>query len=162
MSDPKKPLFPVDPFEGIPSLRAPRVPSIDHHAETIPAPPNFTESGDRDLSDSAEILLSENTTTQTPSTKQLLAQTLEAARSAANEAIATRTEVRHLRNDFQRLDKRVTSLELSQRWAPMLLAALAISLSVWQAFELQSLRAQLQLIRVTYTHGTRETITAAR
>lgn len=166
MTDPKKPrtLHPVDPSEGLPSLRAPRVPKFDPKADTIrsPPPPDAEDSGDRSLTDSMERILAETTPAHTPSSRQLLADTLKAAQSAAQHAanaadvtMAMHDEFRKHREsnqrDHDRFDKRLSSLELSQRWAPLAIAVVAIGLSIWQAFELQSLRNQLQLLqRVTY------------
>lgn len=69
-----------------------------------------------------------------------------ASRDAANESIATRSEVGKLAEALQALTKRVTALEVSGRWAPLTLSTIALGGVLWLAFQMQQLQLQLQML----------------
>lgn len=69
-----------------------------------------------------------------------------ASRDAANESIATRSEVGKLAEALQALTKRVTALEVSGRWAPLTLSTIALGAVLWLAFQMQQLQLQLQML----------------
>jgi len=75
-----------------------------------------------------------------------LDQVLECSQAAANEAIATRSEVRALTDKLEALAKRVLALEVSSRWAPLLLSSVALLGLGWTLFQLQHLQIQIETI----------------
>ncbi len=75
-----------------------------------------------------------------------LDKVLAAAVASTNESIATRVEVRALAETLQSLAKRVTALEVSGRWAPLIISSISIVGVLWMAFALQRMQLQLQTL----------------
>ncbi len=93
---------------------------------------------------------SEKTPLESPYSLKAISQKLDevhaSARSAANESIATRGEVKTLAEAQQALARRVTALEVSGRWAPLLISTIAIAGMIWSAFEIQRMQLQIQTL----------------
>jgi len=60
-----------------------------------------------------------------------LGKTEQAARSAANESIATRAEVNGFKAELASFRGRLSALEAERIWIPMILSALAFALSLF-------------------------------
>lgn len=146
---------PVDPFEGLPRLhdqipRAPRLPGDtarllrreQDEIATDPAPPLQAESGEYPLSESEKTPLESPYSLKNVSKK--LDDILEVVTLNANETVSLRGEVRSFRTELQQLTKRVISLEVTQRWAPLLLGAVALVVSLWAVNELRGVQDQLR------------------
>jgi len=147
---------PVDPFEGLPSLRSPAIPRAPRlpgetaallrqdEIQTDPAPPLLAESGEHPLPESEKTPLESPYSLKKVSEK--LDAVLEASLAAANESIATRDVVRTLTEALQALARRVTALEVSGRWAPLIISSVAIVGMIWMAFQLQRMQIQIQTL----------------
>jgi hypothetical protein len=135
---------PVDPFSGIP--RAPRMPSGIEPAATEyrDTDPTDLTSGDHEVPESAKTPLESPYSLKAVSHK--LDEVLVSARSAANESIATRGELRTLTEALQALARRVTALEVSGRWAPLIISSIAIIGMLWMAFQMQRMQLQIQAL----------------
>lgn len=134
---PRDPLLPSDVIEDRDS----------HDTDPITA-----ESGAHAVSDDAEKTPLESIYSLKSVSKKLdevlvVSRGAESAsRDAANESIATRSEVGKLAEALQALTKRVTALEVSGRWAPLTLSTIALGGVLWLAFQMQQLQLQLQML----------------
>jgi hypothetical protein len=70
-----------------------------------------------------------------------------ASQHAANESIATRSELRGVADEVKSLTRRVTALELSSKWAPLTLSAVSLTLVLWLGFQAQQTQAQVQALQ---------------
>ena len=143
---------PTDPFEGLSSLRCPIVPGaprLPKDAEemlrrgqdemaTDPAPPMAEIDSERTPLESPYSL---------KSVSKKLDDIFEAVQHIADETVELRGDVRGFRKELKEISRRLTTLEATQRWAPLVMAALALVVSLWLVNELQSLRAQLRELR---------------
>ncbi len=135
---------PADPFAAIP--RQPRLPSGVRPADT-----DYRDTDPSDLTSGAhEVHESDKTPLEAPyslkAVSQKLDEVLAASRAAANESIATRGEVKTLTDALQALARRVTALEVSGRWAPLIISSVAIAGMIWMAFQLQRMQLQIQTL----------------
>lgn len=129
----------------------PRVPS--DMAEMLQPDPEIRDT-ERALKESGEYEVLENDADKTPidslyslkGVSEKLDLVLVVARDAANQTVATRSEVRVFAEALQALTKRVTALEVSGKWAPLTLSAVALVAVFWLAFQVQGLQAQLQFL----------------
>lgn len=137
------PSEPVDPFAGIP--RQPRLPSGVRPADSAYDTDVSDLMGEPDLHDSEN-----NTPLESPyslkAVSKKLDEVLSASKAAANESIATRAEVKTLADALQALARRVTALEVSGRWAPLIISSIAIVGMLWLAFQLQRMQIQIQTL----------------
>lgn len=136
----------------VPSL--PRDPLVPHDMpELLPADPANRDT-DRVIGESGEHEVLEVDPEKTPidslyslkGVSEKLDKVLEVARDAANQTVATRSEVRVFAEALQALTKRVTALEVSGKWAPLTLSAVALLAVLWLAFQVQGLQSQLQML----------------
>jgi hypothetical protein len=142
------------PFDPRPRSITPLA-AFDARPKAAPSEAPPREARDTDISELSpsgeyEVHDSEKTPLESPYSLKAISEKLDkvfaAAGSAASEAIATRGEVKTLTEALQALARRVTALEVSGRWAPLLISSLAIGGVLWLAFELQRLQMQLQAL----------------
>jgi hypothetical protein len=141
----------------VPTLpRAPRVPSdaaqlLAHgQHDTDPSP------GDLGVDDADE-----KTPNESPHSLKRLSEKMDRALAAAEKSAATAEDARHAARDaannsltmmgslkemateLKQLGKRVDSLEVSQKWAPLLMSAVALCVCLWLSFRIVELQQQL-------------------
>lgn len=66
-----------------------------------------------------------------------------AARDAANNSVEMMSRLDEFARELKALARRVTSLEVSRQWAPLVVASVALALAIWLAFKVQDLQHQL-------------------
>lgn len=70
-----------------------------------------------------------------------------AARDAADNSIEVMSRLDTFARELKALAQRVTTLEISRQWAPILLATVALAGMVWLAFRVHDLELQVQQLQ---------------
>lgn len=165
---PKVPLDPHPPKYETPIPSLPRPPRVPSDAEQLLRPDiehrdtdrTHAISGEHEVTDDADKTPAESPYTLkrlSEKMDQALAAAEKAATSSADARVAARdaadnsVEMMSRLNEFARqlkaLAQRVTSLEVSRQWAPLLFASLAIALTIWLAFKVHDLELQVQQLK---------------
>lgn len=168
MSKPPGPKGELDPHPPqyrtpVPSLpRDPRLPSdID---QLIGADARDTDrmaaaSGEHEVNDA------EKTPAESPYTLKRLSEKMDqaleaaqkaatssaaagvAARDAANNSVTMMSRLDEFARELKALAQRVTALEISRQWAPLLIASIAVAFSFWLTFRMQDQQRQLTTVQ---------------
>jgi hypothetical protein len=70
-------------------------------------------------------------------------QTLAAARDAANNSLTMMGRLDEFARELKVLAQRVTALEVSRQWAPLLIASIALAMCIWLTFRVIDLQAEV-------------------
>jgi hypothetical protein len=71
----------------------------------------------------------------------------QAARDAADNSVEVMSRLDTFARELKALAQRVTALEISRQWAPLLLATVAIAGMIWLAFRVHDLDLQVQQLK---------------